>query len=218
MTASRCGDVYSPAVIPWRARERGRSTRAVVVLPFVPVTWIVGYESCGSSSSVASCRIRARSGTIRDSLRALELGHRLLEPHPPARQPPSSASCAYDAGRARRAARASLSCSAATIVGGGLRPEPLVRELRRGRARVSRVQLAEPLRQAARAPPPRRSTPASGISTKPPGERRSRIVPGGLRRVAGDRSSWPRDAGHPSDPRRPSSRERRLVRGRARPP
>src|SRR2546426_6315364 len=44
-------------------------TRAVVVFPFVPVTWIVGYVSCGSSSSSARAVIRARSGTMRSGCR-----------------------------------------------------------------------------------------------------------------------------------------------------
>ena len=51
-----------------------------------------GIDSCGSSSSVASCRIRARSGTIRDSLRpsssASASSNRIAYP--------SSPSCATD--------------------------------------------------------------------------------------------------------------------------
>ena len=45
--------MYSPVVRPC-AHASSAATRAVVPLPFVPVTWIVGYVSCGSESSVAS--------------------------------------------------------------------------------------------------------------------------------------------------------------------
>ena len=48
VTDSRCGDVYSPVVSPC-AHAIDVATRAAVPLPFVPVTWIVGYDSCGSS-------------------------------------------------------------------------------------------------------------------------------------------------------------------------
>src|SRR2546423_13007733 len=68
-TESRCGDVYTPVERPCAQRIRPIS-RAVVVLPFVPVTWMVGYVSCGSSRSFASPAIRERSGTIRSGWRA----------------------------------------------------------------------------------------------------------------------------------------------------
>ena len=37
----RCGDVKSPGVTPW-AHAISAAARAIVVFPFVPVTWIVG--------------------------------------------------------------------------------------------------------------------------------------------------------------------------------
>ncbi len=41
VTECRCGEVYRPALSPC-AQARSAMRRAVVVLPFVPVTWMVG--------------------------------------------------------------------------------------------------------------------------------------------------------------------------------
>src|SRR6266540_4779511 len=68
VTECRCGEVYRPAVRPC-SQARSAMRRAVVVLPFVPVTWIVGYVSCGPSSRSASAEIRARSGIMRSGCR-----------------------------------------------------------------------------------------------------------------------------------------------------
>jgi hypothetical protein len=38
--------MYVPVEIPW-AQARAETSRAVVVFPFVPVTWIEGYVSSG---------------------------------------------------------------------------------------------------------------------------------------------------------------------------
>src|SRR5512132_447635 len=51
------------------SQARSATRRAVVVLPFVPVTWIVGYVSCGSPSNSATAEILARSGTMRSGCR-----------------------------------------------------------------------------------------------------------------------------------------------------
>ena len=48
VTAIRWGEVYRPVVSPF-AQAIAVATRAAVPLPFVPVTWIVGYAGCGSS-------------------------------------------------------------------------------------------------------------------------------------------------------------------------
>src|SRR5918996_4545068 len=61
VTDRRCGDVNKPVTSPC-AHASAETSRAVVVLPFVPVTWIVGYVRCGSSRSSAIARIRSRSG------------------------------------------------------------------------------------------------------------------------------------------------------------
>src|SRR5881397_2875567 len=68
VTECRCGEVYNPAVRPC-SHARAAMRRAVVVFPFVPVTWIVGYVSCGSSRSSATAVMRARSGTMRSGCR-----------------------------------------------------------------------------------------------------------------------------------------------------
>ena len=46
VTESRCGEVNRPVEIPC-AHATAAATRAAVVLPFVPVAWIVGYVSSG---------------------------------------------------------------------------------------------------------------------------------------------------------------------------
>ena len=46
VTDSKWGDVYRPTVIPC-AHATDAATRAAVVLPLVPVTWMEGYVSCG---------------------------------------------------------------------------------------------------------------------------------------------------------------------------
>ena len=61
-TERRCGDVKRPVVTPC-AQEMSAAARAIVVFPFVPVTWIVGYVSCGSSSSPETARILSRLGS-----------------------------------------------------------------------------------------------------------------------------------------------------------
>src|SRR5699024_11980763 len=50
---SRCGLVKRPVRIPW-ARRRDSIARLVEVLPFVPATWMIGYDSCGLPASSAS--------------------------------------------------------------------------------------------------------------------------------------------------------------------
>ena len=50
-----------PVEIPC-AHATAAATRAAVVLPFVPVAWIVGYVSSGWSSNSTIARIRSRDG------------------------------------------------------------------------------------------------------------------------------------------------------------
>ena len=63
---SRCGLVKRPVRSPIEKSSES-IIRDVVVLPFVPPTWIVGYESCGEPSASTSALIRSRVGAIRFS-------------------------------------------------------------------------------------------------------------------------------------------------------
>src|SRR6266567_608290 len=56
-----CGEMNVPTTSPW-AQASAVTSRAVVVLPFVPVMWIVGYVSSGWSSSSTNLEIRSRFG------------------------------------------------------------------------------------------------------------------------------------------------------------
>src|SRR5262249_13152905 len=51
-----CGEMYAPTRSP-ASRRSAAIISEVEVFPFVPTTWIAGYESCGSPSAWRSCRI-----------------------------------------------------------------------------------------------------------------------------------------------------------------
>src|SRR5919198_3820258 len=62
-TSSRCGLVYVPTDRPDASRS-AEIMRATDVLPFVPVRWITGYDSCGDPSSRISSSMRTSVGAV----------------------------------------------------------------------------------------------------------------------------------------------------------
>src|SRR6266566_6479207 len=63
LISSRCGLVYTPTDSPDASRSAD-VMRATEVLPFVPVRWISGYDSCGDPSSSTSARMRSSVGAV----------------------------------------------------------------------------------------------------------------------------------------------------------
>src|SRR5438034_385828 len=63
LTCSRCGLVYTPTDRPDASRSAA-VMRATEVLPFVPVRWIAGYESCGDPSNSTSASMRSSVGAV----------------------------------------------------------------------------------------------------------------------------------------------------------
>src|SRR5947207_9176935 len=63
LISSRCGLVYTPTDRP-DASSRADVMRATDVLPFVPVRWISGYDSCGDPSSSTSASMRSSVGAV----------------------------------------------------------------------------------------------------------------------------------------------------------
>jgi hypothetical protein len=57
----RCGLVNRPVFSP-SSRSTASMIRTVLVLPFVPVTWMTGKERCGSPRSSITARMRSREG------------------------------------------------------------------------------------------------------------------------------------------------------------
>ena len=166
VTDTRCGEVNVPGGEPVRARELASPTRAVVVLPFVPVTWIDGYVSCGSVSSVGERWMRSRVGPGMRlglaSVRGSATASRTVHPDQPSR----ARRAAPRSRPARCASVASRSRSFATTSAGGLRQEPRRSRASRSRApRRSRPRRA--LRQAGALGRRRRSTPGRQDRTKP---------------------------------------------------
>src|SRR6266511_2615884 len=66
-TSSRCGLVYVPTDRP-DASSSADVIRATDVLPFVPVRWISGYDSCGEPSNRTSASMRSSVGAARRSV------------------------------------------------------------------------------------------------------------------------------------------------------
>src|SRR3989442_2547529 len=63
LISSRCGLVYTPTDRPDASRSAD-VMRATEVLPFVPVRWIAGYESCGDPSNSTSASMRSSVGAV----------------------------------------------------------------------------------------------------------------------------------------------------------
>src|SRR5206468_4622193 len=63
LISSRCGLVYTPTDSPDASRSAD-VMRATEVLPFVPVRWISGYDSCGEPSSWTSASMRSSVGAV----------------------------------------------------------------------------------------------------------------------------------------------------------
>ena len=183
--------MYRPVVRPC-AHASSAATRAAVPLPFVPVTWIDGYVSCGSSSSVASARI-ARQVGHHAALRAVPRARRRL-PGSSTRSAAELGELGHDLVVLLRELGLLLPLRRHDVVG-RLRQEPFVRELGRSTAPAS----ARSRRAASRAgpsPPRCRSSPGGSGRTRPWASARSQ--PGGLsdrgRRCANARDR-PRGAG-----------------------
>src|SRR5712692_884556 len=62
-TRSRCGLVYEPTESP-EVSNSAAVMRATDVLPFVPVRWITGYDSCGDPRSRTSVSMRSSVGAV----------------------------------------------------------------------------------------------------------------------------------------------------------
>jgi hypothetical protein len=58
---TRCGLVNRPTRRPYACRMLA-AMRLVEVLPFVPVTWMIGYERCGSPSNSTARRVASSRG------------------------------------------------------------------------------------------------------------------------------------------------------------
>ena len=62
-TRSRCGLVYAPTCTP-SVVSNATAMRVVVVFPFVPVRWMIGYSTCGEPSRSTIAWMRASVGAF----------------------------------------------------------------------------------------------------------------------------------------------------------